>query len=91
MGRKINMTDLIYVGTVTICVIILYVCLVILERLFRKPKKQKSNPQYYVDNVNSLEVSPEEFYKVVNFLLLYGVIDLEKYNQIIMKGLPYTG
>jgi hypothetical protein len=56
--------------------------------LFRKTTKPA---QYYIDNVNSLVVSPEEFYKTLNFLLMYGVITQEQYTEIQLKALPFTG
>ncbi|HWI48387.1 MAG TPA: hypothetical protein VNU45_09225 [Rummeliibacillus sp.] len=80
--------DWFYVITIVIFVALLYIGMCLLEKLFKKKLKPQ---QHYIDNVNSLNVTPDEFYKVLNFMLMYGIIDLEDYNKIQLKGLPFTG
>jgi hypothetical protein len=41
------------------------------------------------EDIMALELSHEELYKSLNFLLMYGVITFEEYNELQMKGLPY--
>ena len=79
-----------FIGMVLILMILTLLTLSLLNTIYQK-RKQKNNPQHYVDNVDSLNVSHEDFHKVVNFMLMYGVIDLDQYNQIMLKGLPYCG
>lgn len=47
-----------------------------------KEKEAKEKP--------ALDLSLEEFYKTLNFMLLYGVITFEEYNELERKGLPYV-
>jgi hypothetical protein len=52
--------------------------------------KNKKDGEHYLDRINSLDVTNEEFFKVLNFLLLYGIITFEEYQVIEQKGLSYT-
>lgn len=38
----------------------------------------------------ALDLSLEEFYKTLNFMLLYGVITFDQYNEMERKGLPFV-
>jgi hypothetical protein len=49
-------------------------------------RKQLTNKE----DIMSLDLSPEEFYKVLNFLLLYGVISFDEYTKMEVKSLPYV-
>ena len=54
------------------------------------PSKKPKNGKYYIDNVNSLDITREDYFKVLNFMLLYGIITNEEYMKLELKGLSYT-
>jgi hypothetical protein len=37
----------------------------------------------------ALHLNKTEYYKSLNFMLMYGVITFEEYNELQMKALPY--
>jgi hypothetical protein len=49
----------------------------------RKKTKQKG------EEILALELSREELYKSLNFMLMYGIIDINDYNKIEVKSLSY--
>lgn len=69
--------------------VLLLIFIVMMVFIFLTTKTKKPS-QYYIDNIDSLNVSHEEFHKVLNFMLMYGIIDLEEYNKIMLKGLPFA-
>lgn len=76
-----TLTILIYAVVIFTLMFVIY-CM----NTVRSENKQKVKGE----EVPSLEVSKEEYYKVLNFMLMYGVIEFEEYNKIQTKGLPYV-
>jgi hypothetical protein len=35
------------------------------------------------------KVTPDEFMKVMDFMIVMGIIDMKEYNQLIAKSIPY--
>jgi hypothetical protein len=55
--------------------------------LFKNMKKKGFDPS----DVPSLTLSYEEYYKTLNFMLMYGIITNEEYNRFLSKGSPFIG
>ena len=63
-------------------------CLLLI--LIFKPSKKVKNGTYYTDRLNSLDITNEEYFKVLNFMLMYNIITFEQYQKLEIKGLSYT-
>ena len=55
-----------------------------------RKRTAKKDGQYYMDKINSLDVNSKEFYKVLNFMLLYGIIDFEQYQELERRARTYV-
>jgi ACR3 family arsenite efflux pump ArsB len=70
----------------TLCVFLLVAILYTLMVLLNAKRKQFTSKE----DIIALDLSPEELYKVLNFLLMYGVIDFKEYTNMELKSLPYV-
>jgi hypothetical protein len=56
-------------------------------------KRQETNPQQQPNDKAKSQakgkVTPDEFMKVMDFMLVMGIIDMKEYNQLIAKSIPY--
>jgi hypothetical protein len=55
-------------------------------------KRQETNTQQPNDKPKSQakgKVTPDEFMRVMDFMLVMGIIDMKEYNQLIAKSIPY--
>jgi hypothetical protein len=69
---------------IELCILIgLLYTLIIMFTWKRKKTKQKG------EEILALELSREELYKSLNFMLMYGIIDINDYNKIEVKSLSY--
>lgn len=68
-----------YVFVCTVFTVILYLVLLFLDSLRKKKGEEEL----------SFELTPEEFYKALNFMLMYGIIDISDYHNIELKSLTY--
>lgn len=68
-----------------ICLIFTFICIAEQKHKNRNPSNQTEEQEEL-----SLNLSREELYKTLNFMLMYGVIDFNQYNQIELKSLPYV-
>jgi hypothetical protein len=83
-----TLTDLFVYGTV--CVVMLLIAGIAIGTVrnvkgdYKEMKKENSK------EIPSLDLTHEEFYKTLNFLLMYGVITFEEYGEIERKSLTFV-
>jgi hypothetical protein len=69
-----------------IVAVIVYAGLVIIDR---KRKERIMKPSKEELEVLSLILNQKEFFKTLNFLLMYGIITYDEYLKIELKSLPF--
>jgi hypothetical protein len=66
--------------------VIIYAGLVIIDR---KRKERITKPPKEELETLSLILNQKEFFKTLNFLLMYGIITYDDYLKIELKSLPF--
>lgn len=74
----------------TILIYIVVLITLIFAIYSMKVTHTENKQKFKGEDVPALEVTKEEFYKTLNFMLMFGIISFEEYNQIQTKGLPYV-
>jgi hypothetical protein len=71
--------------------LITLLCLTLLPAFYLLGRSQKREVQsdFKGSEVMALHLNKTEYYKSLNFMLMYGVITFEEYNELQMKALPY--
>jgi hypothetical protein len=41
------------------------------------------------EDINGFDLSREEFYRTLNYMLMMNIIDYQQYNELEVKALPY--
>jgi hypothetical protein len=55
----------------------------------KQNSKTDSTPEKKPISQAKGKVTPDEFMKVMDFMLVMGVIDMKEYNQLIAKSIPH--
>lgn len=76
------------IGILIVC----SMCGITISSFMKWSRKQdaKKNGEYYLEKINSLDVTSKEFFKVLNFMLMYGIITFEEYQEMERKALSYV-
>jgi hypothetical protein len=79
-----NTTEIIW-STCLVLILFLY----LLITISNSKQNHQPEPQPEPEQEIALDLSIEEFNKTINFMLLYGIIDFDQYNELQTKSLPY--
>jgi hypothetical protein len=70
--------------------LVLILVLYLLITITNNKQKHQPEPQPEPEQPQiALDLNIEEFNKTINFMLLYGIIDFDQYNELQTKSLPY--
>lgn len=78
-------------GIACLFLLVVVLCgILIFTSSFRLPREEISCDTFIGEDVPSLELNRKEFYKTLNFMLMYGIITNDQYNELTMKSLAYV-
>lgn len=55
----------------------------------RGKARQKVFSHEDTKEINGFDVTSEEFYRTINYMLMMDIIDYQQYNELEIKALPY--